>query len=297
MSEHTFKELFESAYGGARAQKVARAMDAAALRESTSITTRALGHPEYEFLQIGQAIDGKCLVFFLDIRGFTKLCFVYSNEDLLRILQSLVEASVKSIAQFGGHTVEFTGDGVMAVFGSSRMSPEDAAFAGLHCTAFLMKGVRDVVNPRLKAAGTDPIRIAVGMEFGDVLWARIGVLSTSQVKPISEVTFLAGKLSTGKYTDSWEAKVGENLAAWIPDEFKEKAKRYEFVLDNRTYSHDLYLFKWAKFGEQFQTNMDGLRKRLLARKLAPGILAAAATATPNPVMRSSPRPLKDQPFF
>lgn len=296
MPGRSFKELFESAYGTARAQKVSRAMDAAALRESTS-ATKALGHPEYEFLQIGQAVDGKCLVFFLDIRGFTKLCFVYSNEELLRILQSLVEASVKSIAQFGGYTVEFTGDGVMAVFGNSQLSPEDASFAGLHCTAFLMKGIRDVVNPRLKAAGTEPIRIAVGMEFGDVLWSRIGVLSTSQVKPISEVTFLAGKLSTGKYTASWEAKVGENLAAWIPDEFKEKVKRYEFILDNRTYSHDLYLFKWEKFGEEFQTNMDALRKRLLAKKLGAGVLGAARTLGADPSVRSSPRPLKDQPFF
>ncbi len=295
MADRSFKELFESAYGVARAQKVSRAMDMRAMQESVA-GTKALGHPEYEFLQIGQAIEGKSLVFFLDIRGFTKLCFVYSNEDLLKILQALVESAVKSIAQFGGHTVEFTGDGVMAVFGDSKMSSEQASLAGLHCTAFLMKGVRDVVNPRLKAAGTDAIRIAVGMEFGDVLWARIGVLATSQVKPISEVTFLAGKLSTGKYTDSWEAKVGENLAEWIPDEFKDKAKRYEFVLDKRIYSHDLFLFKWQKFGEALQSNADGLRKRLLARRVGPGVLAAARTVPTQPI-GPSPRPLKDQPFF
>ena len=221
MAERSFKELFENAYGSSRAQKVAYTADMRAMQESV-VGTKVLGHPEYEFLQIGQTIEGKSLVFFLDIRGFTKLCFVYSNEALLKILQALVETAVKSIAQFGGHTVEFTGDGVMAVFGDSKMTAELASFAGLHCTAFLMKGVRDVVNPRLKEAGTEPIRIAVGMEFGDVLWARIGVLATSQVKPISEVTFLAGKLSTGKYTDSWEAKVGEHLAVWIPDEFKGK---------------------------------------------------------------------------
>jgi hypothetical protein len=294
MPERSFRELFESAYGAARAQKVARTTDMRAMQDSAA-GTKALGHPEYEFLQIGQAIEGQSLVFFLDIRGFTKLCFVYSNEDLLKILQALVEAAVKSIAQFGGHTVEFTGDGVMAVFGDSKLPPEHASFAGLHCTAFLMKGVRDIVNPRLKAAGTEPIRIAVGMEFGDVLWSRIGVLATSQVKPISEVTFLAGKLSTGKYTDSWEAKVGENLAVWIPDEFKEKTKRYEFVLDKKIYSRDLYLFKWPKFAEEFQLNANELRKRLLARSFNAGVLGAARTVPT--AARPSPRPLKDQPFF
>ena len=73
------------------------------------------------------------------------------------------------------------------------------------------------------------------MEFGEILWSRIGVLATSQVKPISDVTFLAGKLSTSKYTDSWEAKVGANLAQRILYDFKEKAKKYEFNLDQRTY--------------------------------------------------------------
>jgi hypothetical protein len=115
------------------------------------------------------------------------------------------------------------------------------------------------------------------------------------VKPISEVTFLAGKLSTSKYTDSWEAKVGENLASWIPEEFKEKAKRYEFVLDERTYSHDLFLFKWKRFGEEFHSNADQLRKRLFERKI--GVFAAARTVGTDSSTRSSPRPLKDQPFF
>jgi hypothetical protein len=296
MTERSFKELFDTAYGSASAQKTARASDMRAMQESATIT-KALCHPEYEYLQIGQSIEGKCLAFFLDIRGFTKLCFVYRNEVLLWILQALTEACVKSIAQFGGHTLEFTGDGVMAVFGDSKTQPENASLSGLHCTAFLMKGVRDIVNPRLKAGGTDPIRIAIGMEFGDVLWSRIGVLATSQVKPISEVTFLAGKLSTSKYTDSWEVKVGENLAEWIPEEFKEKAKRYEFVLGEKTHTHELYLFKWQKFGDAYQANADGLRKRLLARRLGPTLLSAARTVQTDGAARSFPRPLKDQPFF
>jgi len=294
MSERAFRDLFEDAYRSSKAEKVTRSMQA--MRESAAIA-KTLGHPEFEFLQIGQTAEGKALVFFLDIRGFTKLCFVYSNDDLVRILQALAGASVSSIAQFGGHVIEFTGDGVMAVFGDSRSSAEDACLAGLHCAAFLMKGVREVVNPRLKAAGTDPIRIAVGMEFGDVLWSRIGVLTTSQVKPISEVTFLAGKLSTARYTDAWEAKVGENLAIWIPDDFKEKAKRYEFVLEERTYSHDLFIFNWKQFGEEYQQNTEQLRKRLFARKLGTTVLAAGRTTQPDTSVRSSARPLKDQPFF
>lgn len=296
MTERTFRELFDEAYSSSKAEKVAR--PAQRFRESVATdAARALGHPDFEFLQIGQTFESKALVFFLDIRGFTKLCFVYSNDELVRILQALAGASVTSIAQFGGHIIEFTGDGVMAVFGDSRRSAEEVCLAGLHCTSFLMRGIREGVNPRLKAAGTDPIRIAVGMEFGDVLWSRIGVLSASQVKPISEVSFLAGKLSTKAYTDAWEAKVGENLAAWIPEDFREKVERYEFVLDNKTYAHDLFLFRWKQFGEEYQRNAQQLQKLLLERKLGTAVLTAGRVTTPDSSTRSGARPLKDQPFF
>jgi adenylate cyclase len=296
MAESRFQDLFENAYAGFSPHKAARRTGLKAMGDAAGIV-KALGHPEFEFLEIGETAEGKGLVFFMDVRGFTKLSFVYSNEDLLRILQALLQAAVRSVAQFGGHTIEFTGDGIMATFGDSKKSPEEACLSGLHCTAFLMAGVRDVINPRLKSAGTEPVRIAIGMEFGDLLWARLGLLAASQVKPISEATFLAGKLSTAKYTEPWEAKVGENVAFWIPDEFKEKARRYEFSVDGRTYKHDLFVFKWKQFGEEFQSNAEQLKKRFFARKLSPALVTAAAVVQPDSSARSSPRPLKDQPFF
>jgi hypothetical protein len=236
-----------------------RALDA-------SVAAR-LGHPGFENLKIGETAEDQGVVFFLDIRGFTKLSFVLSNRELLWILQALTEAAVESVLQFNGHVIEFTGDGIMAVFGDSRMVSEESAFAALHTTSFLMKGIQDNVNPRLEHFGTEPIRTAVGMEFGDILWSRIGVLNSSQVKPISEATFLAGKLSCGGKTKAWEAMVGADLAEWIPDGFKVPAPKYKFVANGVEYSRDLYLFKWEQFGNENLSRPKEFRKLLLERKL------------------------------
>jgi class 3 adenylate cyclase len=296
MPEPKFRDLYDSAYNSFAAQKAARTAATTILAESAKLGA-ALGHPNFESLTIGQTAESKALVFFLDIRGFTKLSFIYTNEELLRILQALTAASVISITQFGGHVIEFTGDGVMAVFGDTSTNSEEACFAGMHCASYLMKGVRDEVNPLLKAAGTEPIRVAIGMEFGEVLWSRIGITGTSQVKPISEVTFLAGKLSSSKYTNAWEAKAGEDLAAWIPDDFKLRAKRYEFSVNEKSYTRELYLFKWKEFGDEYQSDAPRLRSRLLAKKLGPSVLTSSRVVQPNPSARTSARPLKDQPFF
>lgn len=276
MSGTSFGQIFANAYDRARTSESLKAFQGRAgefvreSRDSHSLTASVdveLGHPEFQHLRVGDKKEGQGVVFFLDIRGFTKLSFVLPNDELLWILQALTEAAVRSVAQFGGHVMEFTGDGVMAVFGDSHTSPEDSGVAALNTTAFLMKGVQDFVNPRLKDLGTEPIRTAVGMEFGKILWSRIGVLSSTQVKPISEATFLAGKLSSSARTKAWEAKVGENLAGWIPDEFKCRAPMYKFVANGIEYSRELFLFKWAEFERENQFGARGLRQRLLERKL------------------------------
>lgn len=267
MVEQSFQDLFSKAYTRA---KTGDARKAVQLRESLVIQDALgaeLGHPDFEALEVGQTNESDGVVFFLDIRGFTKLSFVLPNEELLWILQALTEAAVRSVLQFGGHVIEFTGDGIMAVFGDSRTASEAAAFGALHTTAFLMKGIQDYVNPQLQRAGTEAVRIAVGMEFGEILWSRIGILNKSQVKPISEATFLAGKLSCGGRTKAWEAMVGANLAEWIPDEFKVAAPRYEFVADGEKYSRDLFFFKWSEFRTRNQLRPAELRKVLLGRRL------------------------------
>jgi len=305
MAEKSFRDLFASAYEGGKVQKRASrssfASDRAAItdsiQKSTAAAPGALGHPDYEGLAVGQTALSKSVVFFLDIRGFTKLSFVLENEELLLILQALTTASVLSVLQFGGHVIEFTGDGIMAVFGDHQGSPEETAFASLNAASFLMNGIKNDVNAQLAIGGGESVRVGIGMEFGEILWSRIGVLGRTQVKPISEVTFLAGKLSTSKYTRSWEAKVGANLASWIQEDLKQKAPRYEFSIGDRKYSRELYLFDWQAFSRSSQANSAELRRRLLARKLeGPVTLAANVIGSTNPPS-AGPRKLKDQPFF
>lgn len=288
------QDNFRTAYRSSGLAESAKTVQA-----GTATTATFLGHPEFVNLAIGQTRRATAVVSFIDIRGFTKLAFALEDKELLRIIQALTEAAVNAIRDGGGYVGEFTGDGVMAYFGDSLTSDEDATLSALETTSLLFKTVKEIVNPELKDAGVEPIRLAGGMEYGDVLWARIGVGSTSQLKPISLATFLAGKLATQPFTLTWECKIGEELAAWLPSEFKKKVEAYSFELKGKSYSKELYLFDWPAFATQTLQNQENLEKSIVSKRLSAspsGIFAGTKTVIPD-LSRSGPRPLKDQPFF
>jgi hypothetical protein len=81
-----------------------------------------------------------------------------------------------------------------------------------------------VINPALKRDGDTGVRVAVGIEFGEVSWTRIGFAGVSQIKPVSEVTYVAGKLATREHTDKWQCCIGEQLAAAVPLQFTKRVK-------------------------------------------------------------------------
>jgi adenylate cyclase len=265
-------------------------------------TVTTLGHPEYINLKPGQTKSARAVVGFVDIRGVTKLSFALESGELLNVIQALTEASIRAIHEGGGYIGEFTGDGVMAYFGDSSTTDEEATLAALETTSLLFKSVEEIVNPELKQKGLDPIQIAGGLEFGDVLWSRIGLDDVSQLKPIGTATFLAGKLSSSKYTAAWECKLGGQLASWIPDEYIKKVQQYGPVSVNKQqYSRDLYLFNWQQFARDTLLNQKNLEDQVRKRFSGAGILGSVASGTrvvtPASPSQSGPRPLKDQPFF
>jgi len=257
-----------------------------------------LGHPDYEDLEPFETVPGTVVVFFMDIRGFTKLSIALDNQELIRILQAITVASILSIKSFNGHIAEFTGDGIMAYFGGRRPTSEQDAVSALMAAGYMMREIKGPVNSMLSKNGDETVRVGMGLEFGNVLWTRIGLPETNQVKPISEVTFVAGKNSS--HTKSWEVLLGKNIAEWVPEQFKEKAEAYKFQKENKDYTYDRYMFNWESFNTQLDTNQVWLEWLLKNKKLpaiTPLIMSSNGSISTSAGNSSGPRPLKDQPFF
>jgi len=273
----TFQKAFRSSY---RRAQITQLSEAQRIMASQSIEPAGepvipLGHPEHQSLRVGETEKATAVVAFIDIRGCTKLAFALAQEQLLLTVQSLTTASVRAIYDQGGYIGEFTGDGVMGYFGDSETPDEDAVVAALQATTLLFKTVKEIVNPELRETGTPEIRIAAGLEYGEVLWSRIGIGETSQVKPISAATFLAGKLATHGYTKAWECKMGAWLASWVPSEFKDQTKSYEFSHGDKTFSHELYNLDWENYAMAVLQDEESLARRLKNTRLGTGSGAGA----------------------
>ncbi|HTS05065.1 MAG TPA: adenylate/guanylate cyclase domain-containing protein [Candidatus Eisenbacteria bacterium] len=296
-----FGEVFRSVYRPREFSVLEKAGKIRATDQMYSASqTGELGHPEYLHLQAGASRTANAVVSFIDIRGFTKLSFVLDPEELLKIVQGLTQASINVITDGGGYIGEFTGDGVMAYFGDSSTTDDDATMAALEATSLLFKTVEEIVNPELKADGIDPIRIAAGMEFGEVLWSRVGVGTSSQVKPIANATFLAGKLCSAAHTQSWECKIGSQLARWVPDDYVTKVKQYgPFTVKGKQVSRELYLLDWRKLATDTLNDQGKLEESIRSRaRISPfGVLGTTSVVQPTKPANPGPRPLKDQPFF
>jgi len=260
-----------------------------------------IGHPDYEYLQVGETDPGTIVAFFMDIRGFTKLAIARPNTDVVRVLQAILAASIVSVLEYDGHVADFTGDGIMALFGGRDSTDEDDAYRAVSAAAFLMDGIREVVSARLLAEGYPDLRVGMGIEYGEVLWTRLGLPAASQVKPISGISFLAGKLCSSKFTDSWECKIGENIATWLLPDYKTEVEPYEFDFEGKRYRHGIFTFDWEKFHTQENISPMRLEQVAKARRLPtptwPVATSAALATTENQRPSGAPRPLKDQPFY
>ncbi|MEW6663004.1 MAG: adenylate/guanylate cyclase domain-containing protein [Bacillota bacterium] len=294
----SFGEIFDSVY--AKPEKKYGEILLGEMGEIKKSFTTGLGHPEYQAVQFGEIVPGTLIVFFIDIRGFTKLAIALDNEELIKILQAITIASIYSIRQFGGYVAEFTGDGVMAFFGGRSSVTATDALCSLKASASMMQGIKETVNKHLNSTVDETVRVGMGLEFGNVLWTRLGIDGTSQVKPVSEISFVAGK-NSGQ-AKSWEIIIGKNLAEWVPDEFKEKYPAYLFQKDGRTYEYARYLLKWQSFNSAYNSNASQLEQRLLKKTLPvlPMVVLSSngtLTSVSSTKQSGGPRPLKDQPFF
>jgi class 3 adenylate cyclase len=294
-----FQDLFDQAYR-ASAPGQSRTLTEAVKSIAPNALPGGMGHPDYEHLEIGETEPGTVVVSFVDIRGFTKLAIALDNREVVRILQATLAASILSVGLHGGHVADLTGDGVMALFGGRHSTDAHDARQALAAAAYLLDGARGALRKHLQSQGDETVRLSMGLDYGEVLWTRLGLPHASPVKPISGVSFLAGKLSTGKYTDAWECKIGAALADWLPDQYKRRGDppNYEFTYEGKPHRYGLYEFLWERFHRDRQQSPFALDELLKGRRLpAPYGPKAAAAAFVAPTVSTGPRPLKDQPYF
>ena len=149
-----------------------------------------------ELMRTGGQLDAvrtqPIAVMFADLFGFTALSATMPATDvvgLLRSFHALVEDAV-----FGnqGTLDKYIGDGVMATFGTPRPGPRDATHAVAGACA-IIKGINRW-NRERDEAGRRPIRIGIGLHYGEATLGNVGSARRFEHTVVGETVNLASRI-------------------------------------------------------------------------------------------------------
>lgn len=131
-------------------------------------------------------------ILFQDVRGFTTIAERTDPRVLVGVVNRLFTAMVAAVEAQGGVIRQFTGDGVMALFGAPVQhddDPERAVRAALDMVARL-----PALNAQLEAEGLPALRIGVGIHTGEVVAGRMGPDERSEYSVVGDAPNLASRV-------------------------------------------------------------------------------------------------------
>jgi len=160
-------------------------------------------------------------ILFSDIRDYTKISENIGNEELVRQLNIYFEEMVACVTEYGGTFHKFIGDAIMAVWGDiasiSRGPGEDACNAVR--AALQMRRKLEELNQTRTAAGLLPLRIGIGLNFGEVLVGQIGAARRSEFTVIGDPVNIASRLEGMTKEFRIDLAIGESVHSLIGDAF------------------------------------------------------------------------------
>ena len=213
------------------------------LTASAALETRALGHPDFEDLDVGERRTAPMVAVFLDLTNFTGRTFWDDQDETVDIAHAVLTGFIEVLSNFGGHPLGLRGDGLFAGF-----SPGDQAFTAtmaLSACAFALDGVENEVNPWLDRRGMARVQARAGLDYGQITFVRTGNHERSEINPLGFAANFAAKCE--KVADSWEIVVGEGLANLLPTyryfvEHEKSPKRY--TRNYQTRSYRFFDYRW-----------------------------------------------------
>lgn len=127
-------------------------------------------------------------VLFSDIRGFTAMSEKLSAEETMNFLRDYHGRMVEIIYRHGGTVDKFIGDGIMVTFGTPVPAADDAERA-VRCATEMLAEVQ-----RMNAGKEEPVRIGVGIDFGEVVVGNVGSANRLEYTVIGDTVNTASRI-------------------------------------------------------------------------------------------------------
>ena len=131
-------------------------------------------------------------VLFADLRGFTRLAERKLPYDVVFILNRYFEAVGGAITDAGGLVNQFTGDGVMALFGVDA-APGAGSRQAVRAAAAMVERLREL-SRTLADDLVAPLRLGIGLHTGPAVVGRMGYATTTYLTAVGDTVHVAARL-------------------------------------------------------------------------------------------------------
>ena len=133
-------------------------------------------------------------VLFADVANFTGMAEDTDPEETHAIMDRCFALLLDEIHRFGGTVNQFTGDGVMALFGAP-LAHEDHGRLALNAGLGIQRALRDYGRLLRDERGLD-FQMRIGINSGPVVVGRIGDDLRSDYTAVGDTTNLAARMQT-----------------------------------------------------------------------------------------------------
>lgn len=179
--------------------------------------------PSDSTVAIGSGKRFELTIMFLDITGFTNWPSGISVEqDRLMYIMDVFMAEMMNIVRDHGGTFEKnTGDGLMVYFGTDTAAPTASVRSAVEA-AVMMHFVNDTyISPWLSANGLWQVPFRVGIDYGKVTIAKIGIHGTNTFVAVGATANVANRLLRSLSTG---IAIGDRVYHHLPKNWNTRCK-------------------------------------------------------------------------
>jgi adenylate cyclase len=170
-------------------------------------------------------------VLFADLRGFTRLAERKLPYDVVFILNRYFEAIGGAITDAGGIVNQFTGDGVMALFGVDGAGPQEGSRQAVRAAAAMVARVQELSRTLADDLDT-ALRLGIGIHTGPTVVGQMGYASTTYLTAVGDTVHVAARLEALTKDYACELVLSEEVAVQAGVDVSDHA-RHELTVRNR----------------------------------------------------------------
>jgi adenylate cyclase len=159
-----------------------------------------------------QGHESEIAVLFADLRGFTRMAEHKLPYDVVFVLNRYFEAVGTAITGAGGITNQFTGDGVMALFGVDD-GPAAGARQALAAARAMVERVA-ALSAELAGDLPAPLRLGIGVHAGPAVVGQMGWGPSFYLTAVGDTVHVAARLEQATKDYEAELVVSEDVARY-----------------------------------------------------------------------------------